>query len=342
VAGVAGAGALLSTAPPAGAHAVTGVKPSNYTSEIVGVSGGALDVQLLDLGRRIELHNPSPTDVVVLGYTGEPWLRVGARGVFENEYSYSAYQERQRRGAVNAEPPDPALAAGPPRWRRTASGRTLVWRDRRTVFEGPTPQAVRDARDQLHVVVPRWVIELRRGNAPLTVEGRITYVPPASAMPWIVVAIVAFGATIATVRSARWPWLLGQALALVIAIDAVHTFANAAVSGGSLVRQASEVLRGSPLALAAWFVGVAAIAMLRSRNDGALVLAGSSALVIGFYGGATDIATLTSSQVASALSPTAARAAVALTLGLGFGIAAAAAYLGMRSRAPRSPATVRG
>ena len=336
------AGGLLAGAPPANAHAVTGVKPTNYKSEIVGISGGTVDVHLLDLGRRIALANRSRTDIIVLGYTGEPWLRVGGRGVFENEYSFSAYEERQRRGSVSDPPPEPSKAVGPPRWRRTGDGHTLVWRDRRTRFEGPTPDQVRRAPREGHPIVPRWVVELRRGATPLTIEGRISYVPPPSPLPWALIAVALFGATVATVRSTRWPLLLSHCLALLIAVDVVHSFANAAVSGGSLVTQAGGVLRGGSFGVTAWILGAGSISLLRRGTDSGLILAGSSALMIAFYGGVTDASTLTTSQVPSALSPFLLRSAVAVSLGLGFGIATALAYQGTRGRRQRPATTVRG
>lgn len=345
------AGGVAASTPSAEAHAVTGVKATNYKSEIVGISprAGQLEVRLLDLGRRIELVNRGPADVVVIGYDGEQWLRVGPRGRFENEYSNSAYVARQRPGQVSGPPPDPAKASGPPRWRRTGDGNTLVWRDRRTRFDGPTPDQVLRAPGRGHPVVPRWTVELRRGGAALAVAGRISYVPPPDALPWALVAVALFVVTILTVRFAPWPWVLGHGLALLVAVDIVHSFANAAVSGGSLATQAASVLSGGPIGVIAWVLGVGAIVTLGRRTDIGIILGGSAALMIAVYGGVTDAAALASSQVPSALSPFLLRGAVALSLGLGFGIAAALAYEGMRgptvaahSDRPRPPTTVRG
>jgi hypothetical protein len=345
------AGGVAASTPPAAAHAVTGVKATNYKSEIIGISpsAGQLDVRLLDLGRRIELVNRGPADIVVLGYSGEAWLRVGPRGTFENEYSNSAYVERQRPGQPSGPPPDPAKASGPPRWRRTGDGNTLVWRDRRTRFEGPTPDQVLRAPGQGHPVVPRWTVELRRGRTAVAIAGRISYVPPPNPLPWALAAVALFVVTVLTVHFVPWPWVLGHCLALLIAVDVVHSFANAAVSGGSLATQAGNVLRGGPIAVIAWVLGVGAIVTLGSRTDIGIILGGSAALMIAVYGGVTDASALSSSQVPSALAPFLLRAAVALSLGVGFGIAAALGYEGMRGptvaahgHRPRPATTVRG
>jgi hypothetical protein len=344
---VAFAGALvacgvLGSTAPASAHAVTGVKATNYKSEIVGVAGGPLEVRLLDLGRRIELVNRDATDIVVLGYEGEPWLRVGPDGVFENESSNSAYLERQRRGRATGSPPDPAEAAGPPEWRRTGSGSTLVWRDRRTHVEGPTPSQVARDPDARHVIVPRWTVEAVRGETRLAIVGRISYEPPPTAVPWVVAAVVLFAAPLLMLRSPRAPELLALGLALLIAVDIVHSFANAAVSGGSLATHAGSVLRGGSVGVTAWILGALSIPGLHRRTDAGLILAGVSALMIAFYGGVTDAAALATSQVPSALSPFLLRFAVTFSLGFGFGIAAATAYQAVRGRASRPTATVRG
>jgi hypothetical protein len=327
--------ATLAPATPAHAHAVTGVKASDYRSEIVGISGPSdaralLDVRLLDLGRRVELVNRGTVDVVVLGYDGEPWLRVGPRGTFENEYSNSAYQERQRRGRVSGPPPDPARAAGEPRWRRTGDGNALRWRDRRTRRDGPAPDQVQQAPDARHLIVPRWTVELRRGDDPLAIAGRIVYVPPPPPLPAALAAAAVFFATLLTTRSARWPLILSALMALLVAVDVVHTFANAAVSGGSLAKQAGNVLSGGSFVVLAWLLGAASIDPLRRRTDAGLILAGASALMIAFYGGVTDATALAASQVPSALTPFVLRAAVVLSLGLGFGIVVVVLYEGIR------------
>jgi hypothetical protein len=79
--GVALVGALvLITAPPAGAHTVTGVKPANFASRVTSMQPPipGVGIRLLDLGRRVQLHNGSHSEVVVLGTTGKPFVHVKA------------------------------------------------------------------------------------------------------------------------------------------------------------------------------------------------------------------------------------------------------------------------
>ena len=54
--------ALVASASPAGAHTVTGVAPTNYRSEVLGISPPlpGLKVRLLDLGRRASSRTGAP------------------------------------------------------------------------------------------------------------------------------------------------------------------------------------------------------------------------------------------------------------------------------------------
>jgi len=46
-----------------------------------------LRIEAIDAGARLRLRNATGQEVVVLGYAGEPYLRVGPAGVFENRRS---------------------------------------------------------------------------------------------------------------------------------------------------------------------------------------------------------------------------------------------------------------
>jgi len=94
--GAAAIALVIGFASPASAHTVTGVAPTDYRSEIVGVNPRlpGVSVRLLDLGNRVEMTNAGTVDVVVLGYYGEPYLRVGPAGAFENRRSPSVALNR--------------------------------------------------------------------------------------------------------------------------------------------------------------------------------------------------------------------------------------------------------
>src|SRR5437588_6067268 len=80
---------LVAVAAPAAAHTGT-VIATNTRSEItqnVGIPG--ISVRLTDLAGGIAVLNSTEREVIVLGYQGEPYLRIGPAGVFENKLSRS-------------------------------------------------------------------------------------------------------------------------------------------------------------------------------------------------------------------------------------------------------------
>jgi len=328
--GIASAGLALVVvgASPAAAHTVTGVFPTDYRSEIIGVNPRlpGVSVRLLDLGNRIELVNRSAVDVVVLGYQQEPYLRVGPSGVFENRRSPSVALN-----SVTASNTTPTTTLSPvtgvptePSWRRTGDGHSVRWRDRRTRWASPAPAAVKAAPGQTQVVVPQWLIGLRQGTQGASVSGRITYVPGPSPWPWVAVAVVLLGVTVAGALLHRWGPALSAALAVIIAVDVVHSFGIAAATHDPVLVQIGRVVLGGIVATLGWIIGAAAIGPLQDEREGGVVAAAVAGFLLAAFSGVGDLATLTKSQVPFAFSAAAARAAVAVTMGVGFGLALAA------------------
>ena len=157
----------MALAPPASAHTIAGAQPTNYRSTIEAITPAVpgVEVRLLDLGRRVEVVNHTDTDVVVLGYQGEPYLRVGPKGVFENRHSPTLYLNRITK--VSPTPPvlPPAADANaPPSWHRIGGGRQVRWSDQRTRWEGPTPASVQNSPDRVQVV-SNYTIQLLQAVA---------------------------------------------------------------------------------------------------------------------------------------------------------------------------------
>ncbi|HSS11692.1 MAG TPA: hypothetical protein VLL25_17530, partial [Acidimicrobiales bacterium] len=65
---------LVSLAPPASAHTVSGVGATNWRTTIVGISPPVpgLSGKVIETGSRLELTNHGP-EVVIHGYEGEPY-----------------------------------------------------------------------------------------------------------------------------------------------------------------------------------------------------------------------------------------------------------------------------
>ncbi len=321
---VAGLASVVVVAAPADAHTITGVAPTDYRSEVIGVSPRlpGVSVRLLDLGNRVEVVNRGTTDVVILGYQGEPYLRVGPSGSFENTRSPAVVLNKV--GATSTTAPTNPAPSGPPVWHRTSEGRSARWRDRRTRWEGPAPPAVKSAPDQRHVVVPQWLIGLRQGTQGATVSGSITYVPGPSPVPWLAVAGLLLVATAGGALVRRWGPALSAAVAVVVAVDVVHSFGIAAASHDAVLVQVGRVVLGGIVATLGWVVGAAAIGPLQDEREAGVIGAAVAGFLLAAFSGVGDFTTLTRSQVPYVFSAGAARAAVAVTMGAGFGLAAAA------------------
>ena len=97
-----GLGALLLPAGPASAHGGNGGSSSDYRAEITGYTtrtkghDEGFELRIVQLGNRLELRRTTARQVMVLGYQGEPYLRVTAHGVFENRSSPAVVLNRTR------------------------------------------------------------------------------------------------------------------------------------------------------------------------------------------------------------------------------------------------------
>jgi hypothetical protein len=312
------AGSLLPVvaAAPAAAHGVgVGLRPTSYRSEVTGISPpvNGLAVHIREAGAKIELENSSGSEVVVLGYSQEPYLRIGPEGVFENRRSPTSWANRSLAPAGKA--PSAYDPNAPPQWRRIGSRPLAVWPDQRSHWTNPQdPPEVRRARGERHLVVPKWQIPLRQGDQTILISGTITWVPGPSPLPWALLAVVLGAGLLLAVRTPRWRLALMVATGLAVVADVLHTV------GSWLASTASAITKtyGMSVSIAAWVVGGLAIARLVARKDLAartyLLLASVFLLLAG---GALDLPVLADSQLPSALGPLVTRVSVTVVVGLG-------------------------
>src|SRR5262249_34339199 len=119
--------AIVVSAQPAAAHGVGGVQPSNFETTVDGTTPHvrALTVRAVDLGNELELRDDSGGEDVVPGYKGEPYLRIGPRGVFENRRSPATYLNRTRDGKTRV--PADANPVAAPEWNKIGSDSVARW-----------------------------------------------------------------------------------------------------------------------------------------------------------------------------------------------------------------------
>ena len=187
-------------------------------------------MRLLDLGRRVELVNDSSPEVLVLGYQGEPYLRVGPSGVWVNRRSPASYlNQAVPQGSPTTTLPPHADPRAAPEWHRLSGTHRARWRDRRTRWGSATPPSVKASPGRVQPV-GRFVLEMRQGAVPTVVSGSITWVPPPLWWPWVLGAVGLAIAVAALARTARWHLALAAALAVLVPLDAAHSFGIAAAA----------------------------------------------------------------------------------------------------------------
>ncbi|WP_331461254.1 hypothetical protein [Micromonospora tarapacensis] len=176
--------ALVATAAPALAHGADAPNGTDYRVEVTQLTPARpqLRVRVIEAGARLELTNTGGEPVEVIGYSGEPYLRIGPDGVFENTRSPATYLNRTILGdTVLPAEADPAAA---PVWRRIDGGTTARWHDQRARWrEAGPPAPVRAAPDREHRVRD-WVVPLRDAGGPVQVRGTLDWVPPPGAYAW--------------------------------------------------------------------------------------------------------------------------------------------------------------
>lgn len=126
---------------------------------------------------QVAIENTTTEDLEVLGDDGQPFLRIGPRGVEANLSSPDWYRSNTPEGAA----PVPASAApnSPPKWEPVSAGSAWGWFDHRLHRQALT--RVPTAAPGQSVTLERWVIPMRHGGRDFRLTGRRLYSRPAGA-----------------------------------------------------------------------------------------------------------------------------------------------------------------
>jgi hypothetical protein len=110
-----GALAVLSVGGPAWAHVGGRAAGSDFDGRVLSVRPDipGVSVRILQFGDELELVNRTDREVVVPGYSGEPYLRIGPDGVWRNAHSPVTYINLDRYGRTTL--PAEADAVADPR-----------------------------------------------------------------------------------------------------------------------------------------------------------------------------------------------------------------------------------
>jgi hypothetical protein len=194
----AAAAALVALALPstAAAHLRSGTVAVDYRPRLTHRPAGPLIVGVYLSDRALHISVQPGHSVVVYGYLGEPFVRVGVAGV-----------------AVDTSSPTAAAAGLVPRgtpskgWTLRSHNRSVVWHD------------VRTSR-------PRWRVPISIDGRRDAIVGETRHFPRPVSWPWLVVlaAVVAFGAV--RLRPAALGLISSAAAMLVAAGFALSAYAN--------------------------------------------------------------------------------------------------------------------
>jgi hypothetical protein len=339
--------AFVVGASPADAHSAGNTPSSNYVSKVISIraaDGGEVPftLQSIEAGSRLELRWRNGSEVFVPDYDGNPYLRVGPEGVFENQESTAVYLNRDRNGATDV--PEGLNPTGKPRWKKLSSEPVVRWHDHRGHRMGGDPPQVRKSPGKPHLV-QRETLEILQGadtdgraqsttrTFRATVEVR--WKPGPSSLPWLALAgVLAIGIITATViggrtsegrRLLRGP-LAFTALGLVV-VDVVHLLGIAFGVRGTMsagLARAANIGFGS---FAAWIAAIVGVVLFLRRRDDGLYLVTFAAGLMALVGGFSDLSSLGQTSVPFAFSAFVARLVIALTIGLGVGLLVAGVLL---------------
>lgn len=318
---------LAGAAAPAFAHGGGGPDATNFKSTIRGISrvgaGGeteepadlsGVEFRVLANDALLEVENRSGQELVIYGYSDEPYLRVGPDGVYRNLNSPASYINNDRFGAVDV-PPD-VSASAEPKWEKVSDEPKFAWHDHRIHWMAQTdpPQVAANTRAG-NIKIFDWTVPFKVGDQSYQVDGTLHWIRPASPAPWLLGGLVAtslpllVGLTKPSGEERKR--VLKRTFALVlgtlVVLDVIHSVDDILAVPATLGQNISASLQS------ALFIGLGAYGALWAwrAGNGAWVgiLLGAFGLALGI--GATHLISLTSSQIATTFPPAFTRAVIA-------------------------------
>lgn len=179
---------VLAPAQPVFAHGGNGGASSDYRIEVTGFEGDhtGIEVRPVELGNRMELVRTTAKEVQILGYEGEPYIRLDATGVFENINSPAHYANLDR--FARQPTPPTATAKATPNWVKLSDATSVRWHDHRTHWMDPTPrQDVRDNPGVERVIFPANRVDLVVDGRKVVAIVKVTWLPPPPRLMWLVI-----------------------------------------------------------------------------------------------------------------------------------------------------------
>ena len=211
-------------AGPAAAHG-RGSESTNFDSRILEAPElDGITWEIYGGDQFLAVTNTSDAELIVPGYSDEPYLRVGPDGVFTNLASEATYVNADRYAEVGAIPEN----VGPehePRWEQVSDEPSYAWHDHRIHWMSPMlPPAVTDTTKT--TVINPWEVAFTLDGKDYTVSGELLWVPPPSPVPWLGGALVVTAVALLGLRrrdQGQWvPALVRPAAAVLLVVSLLN------------------------------------------------------------------------------------------------------------------------
>ena len=309
---LAALGVLLGLAGPASAHGedAQGVD-ADYLTTLTDVPVG-VSASVVEGGSQLELRLSRAAEVVVLGETGEPFLRLTPDGAELNEDSPYAWRTLDRRGIT--EVPADADGVGEPRWTKTPGDPAAVYHEHRMHWTEPNPPPEVAAAPDDERRLRDWSVPLVVDGVPVALTGTLDYLPGPSPWAWLPVGLLALAGTAVALRG-RLAAVV--ACLVVVAADVVRTLGQGLAAADATL---GAVASAAGVAWIGWVLLLLAGVGVRRRRVGALVLAAVGGALVALAGGLPQVGVLGASLPLTAWPDVLQRLAVTVSIGGGLGL----------------------
>jgi hypothetical protein len=292
---------LVLGAAPALAHTRAGAA-SDWRSVLTTVPHvEGLEWRLYPAGEYLFLENTGDLPVVIFGYEGEPFLRVGPKGVEQNANSPTTYLSRRRDGDVALPPRADATRAA--EWESISPDSSYSWYDHRA---HRMPDDTRGDHST-------WSVPFESGGERFQLEGELTFDPGPPWWRWI-----GFGAlaSVAALWGIRKDGRRERLLPAAITVASVATFnllhlPDEILALPSTIFDVAFGLGHNVLFIGTGMVG-AYLSVRPGRPSGLALGIGSGA--VAFHQGFLQVGQLGASQLPTAWPPSMIRFAVGVSV----------------------------
>ncbi|MGB7795586.1 MAG: hypothetical protein WBL53_04880, partial [Pseudonocardiaceae bacterium] len=296
---------------PAAAHVVgTGGSPTNYRTRVTAIRPvvPAVAVTVGLGGQWVRVTDRGAATIVILGYRGEPFLRLSRNRVQINQLSATAAQTGLTFGT-----PVPGHPVAGTRWVHVSDGDSVAWTDARV---SPPPDSVPASGS--------WELRLVVDGQQVTALGTREWIPPPSPWPWVAVLVLLIAAVAAIGRRRNWHRPMAYVVAAVILAFVLHVLGT-----GFAPQQSGPVVGWFSVVLVAGFsvvIGTVGLVSTVRRSESApdrLVVLGAMVLLLA----AADLTGLWNSQLPFPGPAVLDRALTVVTYGIALGLIVAGVHL---------------